>query len=211
MKRGLFVALLALALPMAAFANSKNTIFVAFGGDSTLGGLGTGTGLFDTSSTLTGAMGFEAEGMMAGGNLGSLSFTTGALMSHSGATWTYASGGTFSISGSGGGLPSGTLFTGTFDGPVTLTKIQLANGFFYQLSCETPAGSSNGCMITGTWANGKRASGDFILTTMPGKTGIIQYAAVTLQTSAVPEPGALSLLGTGLLGLGIVVRRKLKA
>jgi hypothetical protein len=41
--------------------------------------------------------------------------------------------------------------------------------------------------------------------------GGVVNASASFQPSAVPEPGALSMLGTGLLGLGALVRRKLKA
>ena len=42
---------------------------------------------------------------------------------------TFAAGGWFTITGNGtNGIPNGTLFTGTFSGPVTWTLVTLANG-----------------------------------------------------------------------------------
>lgn len=204
MRRILFVALLGLAMPMAVFANSTSTDFIVFGGSSTLGGVG-GTGaLFDTTSTVNFAMGFNGNPLLSG-NLGTLSFTTGSLLSHSGNLEIFAGGGSFTITGSGTGLPGGVIFSGTFNGEVTLETFD--NGLGYMLVCESNAFS--GCSVSGTWYNGQKASGGLIVSA--GVGGGINLAYVNLQNPVVPEPGTLSLLGTGLLGIGAVVRRKLRA
>ncbi|HEY6338469.1 MAG TPA: PEP-CTERM sorting domain-containing protein [Candidatus Sulfotelmatobacter sp.] len=201
MRRILFVALLALALPMAAFANSTSTDFVAISGPGSLVGIG-GTGsTFGGSSTIIGALGYDGRGIITGADMGTLSFTTGGLLSHSGNLFTYAGGGTFTISGSGAGLPSGVLFSGTFSGKVT---VEMFSNGGYGLVCEPL--EFGGCSVNGTWSNGQKASGGFALSS--DSSGLFAY--VNLQTPVVPEPGTLSLLGTGLLGLGMVVRRKLR-
>jgi len=207
MKRVLFLGLLALALPLAAFANSSTDFVVVRNG--TLEGAG-GTGVLSVSSaTIDAVFGFNGGGLTQG-TLGTLSFTTGAFISKVGAVSTFAAGGSFMITGSGtNGIPDGVIFSGTFSGPVTLTQMAFGNGprnVYYALSC------SGACSVTGTWLNtGKTVSGSFILQTNPGGSGI-GYAYFSVQSpSAVPEAGTLSMLGTGLLGLGMLVRRRLKA
>jgi len=199
MKRIAFLVVLALALPLAAFANSQ-TDFVDIG-QGTLSGLGSTTGLSMTG-TITDMLGYHGGGLVQG-SLGTLSISTGGLLSTRGNIEMF-SGGTLTISGSGGALASGTLFTGTFSGPVELINL---GKWGYDLSCET----LNGCTVNGTWANGQSASGGFNL--LVGSKGGVEFGYVGLQTqtSVTPEPSTLGLLGTGLLGLGALVRRKVKA
>ena len=169
MRRVILLALLALALPTAALANSidyTNGGSVALN-TASITGSATNGGTLTISSVLTGIN-------TTFGNLGTVTVTTG-ILSGSGGNFTFT-GGTISIVNSS----NVTLFSGTF----TSGTVTVVNGFTnvnYFVS-----GLAGGFQIT----KGGVVSGDTIVT---------------------PEPGTLGLLGTGLIGLAGIVRRKLRS
>lgn len=208
MKRVLWMVLLTLALPLAAFAGD-----VDFQSQN-----GTLTGNM-TAMTLSGS---EAINSITGlgsplgcptCDLATVSFTTGALTAVSSTGWTFAggSGTSFTITANAGipGITAGTtIFSGQFScGTCTWTLITQANGTnLYVLTGK----------ISGTWYNGTTVSGVTINTVLnsglglfDGGTGTITSGDTTILTT--PEPGSLMLMGTGLVGLGGALRRKLKA
>ena len=189
MKRFVLLAFLASVLPMAAWANEID--FANSGG--TLSGSNSGLSL--TDSTLIAINGLNGSGLIIGTNLGGVYFTTGALNSGSLALGgTFLAGGSFTISGT-----NGVIFNGSFSSPVTWTLITLANGMHaYTLQGAISGGGMNAATIQLTVNTGKGFfNGSAVIAS--GNTNVV-----------VPEPGTLGLLGSGLVSIAGLVRRRMR-
>lgn len=206
MKRIVWMVVLALALPLAAFADSVD--FTNSGG--TLASSSAGLSL--TGSTLIAVNGLGGGGLVTG-SLGSVTFSTGAMTGsgnlQQGAS--FLAGGSFVISGNGSsGITNGVIFNGSFSGPSTWTLVTLANGTHNYTLTGT---------VSGIWtATGQTVNGVTVQLTINtgkgffnGSTTISSGDTNITTTAAVPEPGTLGLLGTGLVGLAGALHRKFKA
>ena len=196
MRRVLVLALLALALPMAAWADGIDLVNVH--GSISI----SAAGITSVGSQLQSFNGIVAD---PGHTLGSVSFSTGALLTgtiHDGGTFSDA-GSSFTVIGKGPKVPhKGTIFSGAFVGPVAWTLVsQVGQSLTYTLSGA----------IQGTLWNGHFVSGNTTQTIVPTNGQLAQgigHIRVGDTGIMTPEPGTLGLLGTGLVAIAGMLRRK---
>jgi hypothetical protein len=184
MRRVLILAVLALVLPLMAYADSSIDL-TNRGGTIT----GNAAGLSLSGSTLI------SYGSAVGPNLGSVTFTTGAFISGDPQMGgTLAPGGTFTITGNG----SNVIFSGSFTGDVSWTPTTLSNGT-HTYTLKGAIADASGRVGATAQLTGNSGKGFFngTLSLSSGDTNL-----------TVPEPGTLGLLGTGLVGIAGLMRRK---
>jgi len=213
MRRAVVLAILAFAVPIAAWADGINITnqggTVAITGMTGTNGLGT-IGV----STITSKGSQMTSWNTHTGHLGSVSYSTGALKSGSiSGGGVFASGGSFDIVGDGkwASKLTGTscgkgcdLFTGTFSSAVDWTLVSHTK----QSESFTLTGS-----IEGTLYNGRTVYGTTTQDITIDNKGQLNKGIGHIGTGGThiytPEPGTLGLLGTGLLGVAGMFRRKL--
>jgi len=194
----LMLSLLCLMIPTVAAADT-GVDFSNAGG--TLAGSDAGLSL--SGSTLVAVLGFNGNGLITG-DLGTVTFSTGALTSGSVQTGgTFAAGGSFTITGNGtNGIPSGTLFTGSFSSPVTWSLLNLGNGTHNYTLQGTLTGTAGGASVNAGTAQLTINTGTKLF------SGSTMMAGGDTTVGSVPEPSTLAMFGTGAVGLLGVLRRK---
>jgi hypothetical protein len=193
-KKALLLTVLVGALCLGAFADSQFS-YSDSGGRLWLGPMGL---------RLSGAT-LQSFNSAFGANLGSVSFSTGHLLSGSfqlGAT--FAAGGKFRIVGNGqDGLARGLIFSGTFTSPVSWTLTTLANGKHDYILSGT---------VSGTIRGGGTTSG--IISQMSFDTGTGYFRQLTGNQGGggnlvvAPEVGSLTMVAMSLIGIGGAMWRK---
>jgi hypothetical protein len=187
-----------MALPMAAWAdiiltNQYGTISMS------------AAGIVSKGAQLKSYDGFNAT---PGHSLGSVSFSTGALNSGSllaGGSFSSV-GSTFDVFGRGNWAHghNTAIFTGSFTGNVSWTLTNVSG----QLRTYQLQGAISGQLWDGRTVNGTTTQIIYILNNKQFIGGVGHIGVSHTQINA-PEPGTLGLLGTGLVGIAGMFRRKL--
>ncbi len=137
------------------------------------------------SSTLTGV---NFTGMDYSGDLGTVTFTTGVLLSGSIYTAAVFNSGTFTITSNGtDGMPNGVIYSGTFSS-VEWREIGHTDQYFF----------------SGYFGNGNMHETSVLI------SGTTQFNVISGAT-VVPEPGSWAMLGTGLWGIAVAIRKRRKS
>ena len=213
----LAVLTLAMALPIAAWANIITTnqggtiAITGMFGTNGMGTIGTTT-ITSKGSQLTSWTGL---GTSQTGHLGLVNFATGALATGSvSGGGTFAGGGYFDIIGTG---PWASALTGMhcgsgcdlFTGSVTVPVNWILDSAGKQKSFYTLSGDLTGTLFNGRMVTNAQTSQNIQISSKGQLNQGIGHISMGGTTIVTPEPGTLGLLGTGLVAVAGMFRRKL--
>ncbi len=171
----------------------------------------TGTGIQVTS--IKGTDGTLHNDQSIGCNSCVINFTSGSLVSVASGLYTFASGGTFTLVGSVLGGPVTSLLSGVFSS----ATLQTAGGYAFETALFTTAVSKAITDYYGMPATPPNYAGGVAIMfgASYGAGGSITsstlFGGTVGATAVAPEPATIVLLGTVLLGLVALERRRQKA
>jgi len=203
MKRLAPVLLLMLAFPSAVLADTSD--FTTVNGQLTGSNLG-----LHLDASLIAINGFT------GFNLGTIIFSIGKLKAGTGTLIGGAlfestnSSFTITLTNAAGGFPGGIIFVGTFTSDINWTPVPGQAGFYTLEGSISGTLKTQGHIIKTTSVAGFTSQVYFV--TFGHNDTQLNLSTVgsgdTFLTPSVPEPGTLSLLGTGFAVLPAVFRRR---
>ncbi len=197
------------------FTSSSGGGNISYNGTATGMAIGTKIPITDVAFTgmpLNVVTGFTCGSGASTFACGRLAFTTGSFISSTATSFTFAGGGSLTISGSVTGGGAVTLVSATFVGPVTVTQV---SGNIWSLVGSlsvTSIDPSLTALFPSVVAPASGALSSLVIKFKMIGTGFIGTATSqdVFVSAAVPEPSSMLLLGSGFVAIGTFLRKRNK-